>query len=629
MVDWQDPLVDMENILCKEETMQIFLQYLSVLPEECIDARSRTSVDGSVLDGRTDVLINKKSTHVINLLLGMYSSANVEVRNSILNCLQNWIRYSKIDETLLESNEVLLQVAFDAVKSKECFELGANLLEEIFIVTQDATKYKRIIEKIHDCLESLYPLFEQFISNEEEDELKILCRLFVEAGEAYLDLIVADANYFSCITNGILAACSFKNFEVIELSFNFWYQLSQQLVRNTNDKVEQFIPCYSRLVGVTIKNLEYPNDSSQMTAAERDSFRSFRHEIGDTLKDCCLVLGESMALKIVFHCLSDLVARLNLGENVAWQQIEACIFAFRAMGQKVHSDESEMMPAIMEFLPRLPPHPKLKYASILVFSRFSDWTAHHPQFLPFQLETIFGGLDSEETFSASCLAMKYIAHSCAMHIKPFIPQFLNVFVRFYDSYTSDIHEVTEALAYLMNEFSEEINIYWPEIFKTISKSIENSLTNPNNENSVNAIAASLDRLTCFVKYVKRESNCSKVLFDFIFSFWNVFLSIQNVYLKNHDVVDMLCRFLRHSISQFSEYFLPLLSPTIQFILNGYSKYPHCSYLWIGSVLVRNINDQQGNKVKELEEMIFSLSKITHDLFQNNQNSFIDFPDSNF
>lgn len=40
-----------------------------------------------------------------------------------------------------------------------------------------------------------------------------------------------------------------------------------------------------------IKHLTYPIDVESITAEERDTFRDFRHEMGDVLKDCVLILG--------------------------------------------------------------------------------------------------------------------------------------------------------------------------------------------------------------------------------------------------------------------------------------------------------------------------------------------------
>lgn len=66
----------------------------------------------------------------------------------------------------------------------------------------------------------------------------------------------------------------------------------------------------------------------------------------------------------------------------------------------------------MNLLPNLPPHPKVRYAAILVIGRFSHWTAEHSNFIPYQMTFISSGFQDKESVSAAALALKHLCESC-------------------------------------------------------------------------------------------------------------------------------------------------------------------------------------------------------------------------
>jgi transportin-3 len=193
------------------------------------------------------------------------------------------------------------------------------------------------------------------------------------------------------------------------MTFKFWYELTNLLQTTTYEHSKpQFLSYYDALVDVMIGHLRYPDDMDSMTAEQRDEFRDFRHQMGDTLKDCCNILTPQRCLLKPMNLLTGL---LNNSE-ASWQHIEAPIFSLRVMGSEVPADENEVMPHIMKFLAQLPEHPKIRYATILVISRYSFWTAAHPEFVTDQLNFISTGFQNQEVAAASALALKHLCKDC-------------------------------------------------------------------------------------------------------------------------------------------------------------------------------------------------------------------------
>jgi transportin-3 len=268
-----------------------------------------------------------------------------------------------------------------------------------------------VIQLILSFLIALQPKLTQ--DRDDSDKMRGYCRIYVEAGEWYTPLILRHPETFLPIVLAIRSCCDHDDLEVVGITLNFWYRLSKGLRRKREDaNAKSLLEIYSSLVETIIRHLHYPDDPSSQVGQEADDFRRFRHDIGDTLKDCCYVLGASVCLKrsydIIFQALSN-------NSNVKWQEIEAPLFSMRTMGAEVDPQDDGILPMIMDIIPRLPAHPKIRYATILVLCRYTEWTNYHPDGIPFQLQYISSGFEdsNQEVRLAAAQAMKFLCRDCA------------------------------------------------------------------------------------------------------------------------------------------------------------------------------------------------------------------------
>lgn len=66
----------------------------------------------------------------------------------------------------------------------------------------------------------------------------------------------------------------------------------------------------------------------------------------------------------------------------------------------------------MGLLSKLPLHPKIQYAAILVIGRYASWTAAHAEYLDFQVQFVTRGFEDSEATSAAALAFKFLSECC-------------------------------------------------------------------------------------------------------------------------------------------------------------------------------------------------------------------------
>lgn len=233
---------------------------------------------------------------------------------------------------------------------------------------------------------------------------------------SYADLVVANFDSFSGLVEGLLFCTSNEDSDIVKLTIHAWYQISDHILELDNSAIvgKQFFNIYKSLVSILINFMKYPSDHSTMSAQDRDEFREFRHDLGDILKDCVRVLGEEAALEIPYLLLQRFFGLdAQASQSIVWQEVEAPLFSLRVMCREVSEKESRFVPEIMGMLPKLPQHPKVTYAAILVIGRYAQWSNHHPELLTYQLDFVSKGFQGDkDTTIAAAHAFRDLCKYC-------------------------------------------------------------------------------------------------------------------------------------------------------------------------------------------------------------------------
>ncbi|RCH81760.1 Nuclear import receptor, partial [Rhizopus stolonifer] len=453
LLEWKTVISDLvDRFNTSPQGVVCLLEILKVLPEEMNQNAKRLPLTDAEYRIRGEELVDNNAKQVLNLLVAyMQSSGNdTDLQERIFKCLSSWIRTGEMDIAMLSATP-LLELSFKGLESPELFDVAVDVVSEIIYETRDVNECQSIIQQIYPCFNVMLLKLTEAIQEEDDESVRGYCRIFCEAGEAYINLISMHPQAFSTLLEGILKCSAYTNLDIVPMTFKFWYELTNALQTDTySASIPSFAHYYDALVDFMIVHLRYPEDLDSMTAEERDDFRDFRHKMGDTLKDCCRILGPQSCLVKPMNLLTALLT----DPNATWQHIEAPIFSLRVMGSEVPKDENQVMPHIMEFLSRLPDHPKIRYAATLVISRYSFWTETHPQFITYQLNFISSGFQNEEVAAASALALKHLCRDCSQHLVDYIPQLHAFYLNVVKSLPfRDILEVTEAVSHVMTVIS--------------------------------------------------------------------------------------------------------------------------------------------------------------------------------
>ena len=299
--------------------------------------------------------------------------------------------------------------AFEALASDELFDSAVNAICDLIHETQEVEENMPMIEQLVPRVIALRPKLTVY--KEDADKIRGLARIFTEAGETYRSLLLHHPETFFPIVEAIGDCTAYPDLDIVPITFHFWMRLAQNIGKKPSVP-PPFLDAYKALMGVIIQHLHFPKDLTTLTGQEAENFRSFRHVMGDTLKDCCYVLGADTCLLATYDMITVALAR---GPNaVSWQEIEAPLFSMRSMGAEVDPTDDKAVPKIMDLIPSLPAHPRVRYAALLIISRYTQWINRHPDYIPYQLQYISARFEDTDTEvnAAAGQALKYLCEDC-------------------------------------------------------------------------------------------------------------------------------------------------------------------------------------------------------------------------
>jgi transportin-3 len=361
-------------------------------------------------------LVKSNALKVLNFLFSFLQQCgnnDVALKNNILTCLCSWVRSGSISADVILSCS-LVQLSFQVLQSSDTFDAAVDILTELVLSSAQQPRNEALVQSIYPNLLQLVPFLKQ--NSDDQEIMSGICKILVEAGEGYADLIASNFASFSGILEGLLICTAVDDLEIARLTANAWYQITEHILQQDNSPQfkAQFFPVFRPLTDILVNHMRYPLDYASLTAQDRDEFREYRHEIGDILKDCVRILGDEAALESPFLSLKKFYGLdADVGSKVAWQEVEAPLFSLRVMCREISNTESKYIPEIMAMLPRLPAHPKVTYAAILVIGRFAQWTNMHPEMLTHQLDFVSKGFQAEkDTTIAAAHAFRDLCKYC-------------------------------------------------------------------------------------------------------------------------------------------------------------------------------------------------------------------------
>lgn len=401
------------------------LELLTVLPEEAENFKV------GVMPRRRDEFragLRSCGQQVLALLAMVHDQCRSlqPLMQAALRCLASWLKGSLVPEDALMASP-LLAFAFGAVADEKLFDEAVDMLVDLVHFTHHTEARAQLVAGIVPHVLGLVPHFDAAVQAEDEDKARTLCRLFTETGEQYLQLLIAQQLEWAVgLSGAILRGAAHPEPEIAEITFNFWYMLSEEIAGGGRtltdvqrvDARNRFGPCFVQLLKALRGLAEFPTDSDGWHEDQRDDFRRFRYAVGDVLTDACKVLTSTSCIQESYDALNSRLQEFASNPQRLWRGVEACVFCARQM---ITSNEpaffqAEVVHKLMQVLPTLPAVGELSNTAIRTVGTYANWLSRHPEVLPQMLTFVTRGLSSDKSAAAASQAMKHLCDACAEHL---------------------------------------------------------------------------------------------------------------------------------------------------------------------------------------------------------------------
>lgn len=543
----------------------------------------------------------KSDPYVCFATLTLLSDA-AAVNPRLYECIASWMR--EIPAVDIVSSPLFDKILI-AVSNPASFEAAIDCLCTIFADTRDVDENQSVIQTVYPKILAIRPKIAEAAESDDADLMKGMTRLFAEAGEAWVVLIARMPDQFRSLVEAVLECCILdRDREAISITFGFWSDLKQYLT------IEKYIQArakladlYLKLVDVMIKHMEFPTPESGNETdlfdgdrEQEDKFREFRHAIGDVLKDCCEVMGVTECLGKACHSIQDWAAKYGSQATTTkvpfWQQLEAPLFALRAMGRMVNPEESSILPQVIPLLTTIPDHEKLKFQSIMAIGRYTEWTSQHPETLKQQLEYVISGFShpSQEVVQAAALAFKFLGTDCSALLIDNVSQLHQFYESVLDKLkTSSQEEITEGVAAVvavqpLSKTYESMKLFCDPVMNRIVALAEQA----KDEEAEKKVADYIGLLVIFVQMVApyvgpHEEHpavryCGEIL--------PALSSIAIHFTRSIPILERICRCWRYMVISYRTAMTPLLNDLATSIAQGFEASKQGCFLWATDAVIR-------------------------------------------
>lgn len=358
MTTWSRATLDLINRFSQTNLWPL-LEILILLPEE-LESRSVRLGENRRQELKEDF---KSCASTVNEFLkhccgtyGMNLHEHVNINVKIVRCFTSWISIGAISLPEIKDNVVItkafsiLAYRCDSGDSKqisgalhdaatECICTLLQCLEDNN--NQQATESYLENNNNQQALESylfhgvlsLEVPYHMSVANEDQEKSINYCRIFTELAESFLEKMIQQhldnntQHYSIKILDLVLLCVGHHDYEVAEITFNFWYLLSEELYhKNSKSVTESFRPYVERLVFALCRHCQMEPDHEGLLE-EGEDFKEFRLKVSDLIKDVVFIVGSSSCFRQMF---------INLQTpGVTWESSEAALYIMQAVAKNV------------------------------------------------------------------------------------------------------------------------------------------------------------------------------------------------------------------------------------------------------------------------------------------------------
>uniref|UniRef100_A0A3Q1B408 Transportin-3 n=1 Tax=Amphiprion ocellaris TaxID=80972 RepID=A0A3Q1B408_AMPOC len=611
-------------------SMPFLIEILTVLPEE---VHSRSLRIGA--NRRTEIIedLAYYSSTVVTLLTTCVEKTGNDEKMliKVFRCLGSWFNLGVLDSNFMASNQ-LLMVLFQVLQRDETstnlHEAASDCVCSALYAIENVDTNVALALQLFQGVLTLETAYHMAVAREDLDKVLNYCRIFTELCETFLETTVRTPGQGmgDLRTLELLLICAgHPQYEVVEISFNFWYRLGEHLYKINNAALHNiFRPYIQRLLHCLARHCQLDPDHEGIPE-DTDDFGEFRMRVSDLVKDVIFLVGS-------MECFSQLYSTLKEG-NPPWEVTEAVLFIMAAIAKSkcdtlmwlfLFCSFRENNPTLSEVLQQvvlLPEtvHMAVRYTSIELVGEMSEVVDRNPRFLDPVLNYLMKGLREKPLASAAAKAIHNICSVCRDHMAQHFQGLLDI-ARSLDSFALS----TEAAVGLLKGTAlvlarlplEKIAECLSDLCAVQVMALKKLLAEESRNGKSADPTVWLDRLAVIFRHTNpivengQTHPCQKVIQEI----WPVLSETLNTHQADNRIVERCCRCLRFAVRCVGKGSASLLQPLVTQMVSVYQVYPHSCFLYLGSILVDEYGMEEGCR-QGLLDMLQALCMPTFQLLE--------------
>ncbi|XP_069157959.1 transportin-3 isoform X2 [Procambarus clarkii] len=636
MASWEDPIGDLITQLGPRSStpnLVPLLEVLIALPEELHSRQLRLGLNRRK---QLDEYFRRKVPSIVELLHVAVSTEGATKESThlkALRCMASWFNIHT-EEWVMLTNTCLVSDILNVVRnpqvSPRLHEIATDCVCSAMIMLE-AERIQPLAEVLFAGVLQLGEPYHMAVAMEDINAITNYARIFSELGETLVEVMVEqpDQGLGSLQVLHLLLTCiGHHDWEVAEITFNFWYKLSEVLYRKNCDNVnEQFKPYVERLIEALYRHCQIEPDHESILV-QQDDFYEFRERVQELIKDVVFICGSKLCFQQMAHILQSPDVTKN------WNLMEAALFIMQSVAKNLVPEESEVVPPILEGLLGQPDdiHLQVAFTSVQLLAELNEWIACHPSLLPLVLQFLTKRLHNKHLATVAAKALDAVCQSCRDHIEQHFDGLMHIIASL-DSFSIS----NEAVVGLLKGVSSILGRFPKERIKEdmkklclvqvshLQKLIEENI--PIEKNSKTDPVVWLDRLAAIFRNVNpivqngERHPCQEVVMEV----WPTLSLTFQRYSSDLRVMEHCCRCLRFAVRCVHQHSAPLLSPLVEQIVGLYAAHGHSCFLYLGSILV----DEYASEVGCVTGLLAMLEAFTQPTFLllTQPNGFRDHPDT--
>uniref|UniRef100_A0A672KH71 Transportin-3-like n=2 Tax=Sinocyclocheilus grahami TaxID=75366 RepID=A0A672KH71_SINGR len=235
-------------------SMPFLIEILTVLPEE---VHSRSLRIGA--NRRSEIIedLAYYSTTVVTLLVTCAEKSGHDEKMfiKVFRCLGSWFNLGVLDNNFMASNQ-LLMILFQVLQRDETstnlHEAASDCVCSALYAIENLAVHMPLAMQLFQGVLSLETAYHMAVAREDLDKVLNYCRIFTELSETFLEMTVRTPGQGmgDLRTLELLLICAgHPQYEVVEISFNFWYRLGENLYKMNDPALHRvFKPYIQRLL---------------------------------------------------------------------------------------------------------------------------------------------------------------------------------------------------------------------------------------------------------------------------------------------------------------------------------------------------------------------------------------------